>query len=423
MIRAELVVTGIGDLATLAEGPIPRTGTGMRELARIDDGALAVDRGRFVFVGRERRLRREVRLRAGGTRWNAGRGTVVPGFVDAHTHLLFAGDRAAELGLKIAGVSYSEIARRGGGLFQTVRDTRRATRRALLTAATARLRRMAALGTTAAEVKSGYALTHAGELGLLELIPLLARRTGLRLVPTFLGAHAVPPEFSERPEAYVDLLVRRTLPAVARRGLARFCDAFCEPGFFSPAECERLLRSAGRRGLELKLHADEFVASGGAALAARLRCRSAEHLLESPERERRALAAAGVTAVLLPITPFASFARRRVPGREMIDADVPVALGTDLSPNSWVESMPLVLTHAVYGGRLTPAEALCAATVNAAHAIGLGAEAGTIALGRPADFVAFDVPSVERIPYRFGLPPVRVFRRGKRVPSPEAERQ
>jgi imidazolonepropionase len=414
--RADLVVTDIGELATLAAGAVPRVGTGMRELGRISRAAIAVADGQFVFVGSAARCKREVRLRSGGTQWSAAGGTVVPGFVDPHTHVLFAGDRAAEIDLKIGGASYTDIARRGGGLFQTVRATRRASRALLLRSTEARLTRMAAMGTTACEVKSGYALTPAGERRLLSLVPHLARRTGLRLVPTFLGAHAVPPEYVDRPDDYVAALIQEALPLIARQRLADFCDAFCEPGFFNVAQTERLLLAARAAGLGLKVHAEEFVRSGGAALAARLGCRSAEHLLESSEEDRRALASAGVTAVLLPVTPFASFASRASPGREMVDAGVPVAVGTDLSPNSWVESMPLVLSHSVYSARLTPAEALTAATVNAAHAIGLSGEAGMIAVGRPADFVAFDVPSAEHIPYRFGLTPERVYRRGIRFP-------
>jgi imidazolonepropionase len=419
--RADLIVTDIGQLATLAPGPVPRVGSAMQELGYLSRAAIAVDGGQFVFVGTEAQCKRDVRLRSGGIRWSAKDGTVVPGFVDPHTHVLFAGDRVAEIELKIHGASYAEIAREGGGLFQTVRTTRDASNDELLQSTEARLRRMAAMGTTACEVKSGYALSPAGERRLLTLIPILARRTGLRLVPTFLGAHAVPPEYTDRPDDYVSALISQALPAIARARLADFCDAFCEPGFFTVEQTERLLLAARASGLGLKLHADEFARSGGAALAARLGCRSAEHLLASSEGDRRVLASAGVTAVLLPVTPFASFARGTSPGREMVDAGVPVAVGTDLSPNSWVESMPLVISHSVYSARLTPAEALTAATVNAAHAIGLSDEAGTIAVGRPADFVVFDVPSAEHIPYRFGLVPDRVYRRGIPV-SPAGDR-
>jgi imidazolonepropionase len=417
MIRADLIVTDLAEVATLSEGPVPRVGPAMAKLGRIPHGSVAVVNGRFAWVGPERALARSVHLRRGGVRVRGDGGTLVPGFVDAHTHVLFAGDRAFELPLKAAGASYEAIARRGGGIYATVRATRAASDRSLLEETSGRLRRMGAWGTTTVEVKSGYALDHAGELRLLRLIPRLARRTGLRLVPTYLGAHAIPPEFRGRADEYVDRIVRRTLPAVAREGLARFCDVFCEPGFFTTPQSERILRAALALGLAVKVHADEFVLSGGARLAARLRARSADHLLAASVSDRGRLARAGVTAVLLPLTAFASAPARRSPGREMVDAGVPVALGTDCSPNSWVEAMPLVLAHAVHGAHLTPAEALTAATVNAAYASGLP-DAGTIEAGHPADFALFDLPSVDHLGYRFDAIPARVFRQGKSISSP-----
>jgi imidazolonepropionase len=417
MTGVDLLVTGIGELATLRPGRIPRVGSAASELGRIEHAALAVRGGAFVSVGPERLVRRSVHLRKGGTEVDAAGGTVVPGFVDAHTHVLYAGDRAGELEQKIRGESYLEIAAAGGGLFRTVRLTRRATTPTLLRETGARLARMLRAGTTTAEVKSGYALTHAGELRLLGTIPALAAATGVDLVPTYLGAHAIPPERANNPDGYVEEMVRRTIPEVARRRLAEFVDVFCEPGFFTPSQSERLLRAASAFGLGTKIHADEFVYSGGAALAAHLGTRSAEHLLTAPADDRAKLARAGVTAVLLPVTPFASFSPLASPGREMVDAGVPVALGTDVSANSPVESMPLVISHAVYSSRLTPAEALTGATVNAAHAVGAAERAGTIAAGRSADFVLFDVPSADRIAYRIGSIPTSVFRRGKYVSS------
>jgi imidazolonepropionase len=417
MVRADLLVTDIGELATLARGPVPRIGKAAEELALISDAAIAVADGRFAWVGRERRLAGAVRLRTGGRHLVANGGVVVPGFVDAHTHVLFAGDRAFELPLKVRGASYAEIARAGGGLYATVRATRRASDSELLRASGARLARMGGWGSTSIEVKSGYALTVEGELRLLRLVPRLARRTGLRLVPTFLGAHAVPQEFRARPDAYVDLLVREALPKAVARNLARFCDVFCEPGFFSVRQSERLLRAALALGLGVKIHAEEFVLSGGARLAARLSAVSAEHLLAARAEDRSLLAKSGVTAVLLPVTALASSSARRSPGREMADAGVPVALGTDCSPNSWVEAMPMVLAHAVHAARLSPAEALTAATVNAAHAIGLE-DAGTVARGRPGDFAIFPVRSVDQLGYRFDVIPVHVFRQGNPISPP-----
>ena len=417
MTPADLLVTGIGDLATLRVGTVPRVGRAMEELGRIDRAAFAGSAGRFSFVGTEREALRSVRLRRGGRRIDLGGASVVPGFVDAHTHVLFSGDRAGELPRKVAGASYLEIARQGGGLLSTVQATRRARPETLRAETLARLGRMARNGTTTVEVKSGYALTHSGELRLLRLIPELARRSGVSLVPTYLGAHAVPPEFSGRTDDYVREIVGRTLPEVARRRLARFCDVFCEPGFFSPRQAGKVLRAALALGLGVKVHAEEFRWSGGARLAARLRATSADHLLVARPADLPRLAAAGVVAVLLPITPFAAFSPTPSPGRALVDAGVPVALGSDLSPNSWVESMPLVLAHAVYAAHLTPAEAITAATVNAACAVGRGDAAGQIAVGRPAEFAVFDVPSVEHVPYRIGARPSHFSRQGFPVSS------
>jgi imidazolonepropionase len=415
MIRADLLVRDLAEAVTLSVGPRPRRGAAMEELGRVPDALVAADRGRVVWVGRERSWARNGRLRSGGRTVEGSGGTLVPAFVDAHTHVLFAGDRAHEVPDRVHGrTTYVSTARGGGGIFATVRATRRASSEALLRTAAGRLEGMGRGGTGTVEVKSGYALTPAGELRLLSLVPRLAERTGLRLVPTFLGAHAVPPEFAGRPDAYVDQVVRTMLPAVARRRLARFCDVFCEPGFFTVRQAARILRAAQQLGLGTKIHADEFVLSGGARLAARLGVRSADHLLASGPDDRARLAASGVTAVLLPVTALASAGGRRSPGRELVDAGVPVALGTDCSPATWIESMPLVLAAAVHGARLTPAEALTAATVNAAHASG-EARAGTIEVGGPAEFSLFPLPSVDRLGYRFDVRPTRIFRQGKPV--------
>jgi imidazolonepropionase len=414
MITADLLVTDVTEVATLARGAVPRTGAAMRQLSLVRDAAVAVADGRIVWVGAAGRRGRSVRLAPGASVVSAEGGVVVPGLVDAHTHALFAGDRAFELPLKAGGASYSEIARQGGGLYSTVRATRAASDARLMQETGGRLRRMRSNGSTSVEVKSGYALDVAGELRLLRLIPQLAQELDLTLVPTFLGAHAVPEGYRGRADDYIELLVRQALPAVAREGLARFCDVFCEPGFFTVRQSERLLRAALALGLSVKIHAEEFVLSGGARLAARLHATSAEHLLRATADDRRRLAAAGVTAVLLPVTAYTASTDRRSPGREMVDAGVPVALGTDCSPNSWVESMPLVLAHAVHGGGLTPAEALTAATVNAAHAIGLDGH-GRLVPGAPADFVVFPTDSTDQLGYRFDAIPSAVYRQGKRV--------
>jgi imidazolonepropionase len=413
MIRADYLLTGAREIATLARGPVPRVGAAASDLDLRRDASLAIQGGRIVALGSERSVTARIRPPP-RERWIDLRGSVVvPAFVDAHTHALFAGTRVDELAAKLHGASYAEIARVGGGIYRTVRATRRASSTRLLRETAARLNGVARGGTRTVEVKSGYALDHAGEIRLLRLLPRLARRTGVRIVPTYLGAHAAPPGPERRRKEYLTEMVRRTIPLIAREGLARFVDVFCEPGFFSLSESTRILGAARAAGLGIKIHADEFVASGGARLAARLGARSAEHLLATPSPDRRALARAGVTAVLLPATPWAALSEGRSPGREMIDARVPVALGSDLSPNSWIERMPTVLAHAVYSARLTPAEALTAATVNAAHALDRPVGEGMLREGGAADFTVFPFERVEELGYRIDPHPSWIFRQGR----------
>lgn len=413
-VKADLIVDGLSEIATFQGPPGPRTGRAMEEIGRVEHGALASRRGRLVWVGPSRRLSREVRLLPGARRLEYPGCVALPGLVDAHTHVLFAGSREDELLRKVRGESYGEIAASGGGLFRTVRETRAASGRALRRETLARLRSMLRWGTTTAEVKSGYDLTYEGELRLLRLVPGLARESGIRLVPTFLGAHAVPPGFPGGRRGYLRLLTERMIPAVSRRRLAGFCDVFCDEGFFTRAEAKRILLAGKAWGLRPRIHADEFAALGGARLAAELSAASADHLLTTPPQDREALSRAGVPGVILPLTPMASFSSSRSPGRELVDAGVAVALGSDLSPNSWVESFPQAIAHAVLSARLTPAEALTAATVNAAHALGLSSEAGRLESGRALDLAVFPVSRVEQLPYRFGATlPRAVFKDGR----------
>ena len=416
MVRADTILTGLDVAATLAEGDLPRRGKEMGELSLLEHPAVAISEGRIAWIGPRSRLRREVTLRKGGKRREFSGGTLLPGLIDAHTHLVFAGDRSGEVGRKILGESYLDIARIGGGLFRTVRETRKASEATLYRDALARLHRRLRWGTTSLEAKSGYGLNLASELKILRVIRKLAGATPAQIVPTFLGAHAIPPEHEKSREAYVNDLVRHQIPAVAQQGIARFCDVFCEEGFFTAEESRWILVAGKAAGLAAKIHADEFSSGGGSAVAAEVRAVSADHLLAVSETDIGQLARAGVIGVLLPLTPFASLAPGRSKGRELVDAGVPVALGSDLCPNSWVEGMPLVISHAVYSGHLTPAEALTAATVNAAVAIGLP-EAGRLVPGARADLTVFDLPGPEHLGYRLTAPPpTEVFLAGQSLP-------
>jgi imidazolonepropionase len=413
---ADTLLTELEEVATMAGPPGPRRGEALGTVSRVERAAIAFDRGVITWVGRSRLASRSIRLRPGARRFELSGAVALPGLVDAHTHAIFAGSRWEEQELKARGFTYSEIARSGGGLLKTVQQTREADDRRLRQETKDRLRRCLAWGTTALEIKSGYGLDLAHELRLLKLVPRLSRETGLTLVPTFLGAHAVPPGLSRR--EYLHDLIHRQIPQVARRGLARYNDVFCDEGYFSVPEAKRILRAGIEVGLAPKIHAEELGRTGASLLASALPAVSADHLLHCEPSDMEALSRAGVVGVILPGTALSTGGQRRPPGRELADAGVAVALGTDLSPTSWIEALPVVVGLSVPWARLTPCEALVAATVNAAWAIGLGGRAGEVLPGREADVVVFPASRVEEIPYRFGLrPPSHVFRKGRWVAS------
>ena len=327
---------------------------------------------------------------------------MIPGLVDAHTHLVFAGTREGEFEKRCLGATYREIAAAGGGIRSSVRAFRAAGDGEVLAGARA-LRRSALLhGTTTMEVKSGYGLTLEHEVRALEIIRRMDDRGDL--VPTFLGAHAVPPEFEGRAAAYARVVAEEMIPEVARRGLARYCDVFCEEGYFDVALSRRILEAARDHDMGLRIHADELSACGGAELAAELGCASADHLLEATDVGIRALAAAGVVAVLLPGTSFSLGMRRFAPARRMIEAGVPVALATDCNPgSSMTENLQQAVAIGCVGLGLAAAEALVAATRNAAWSLGLGLDVGALAPGMRADLVVLDVPDARLLPYHHGV--------------------
>ncbi len=397
--KGQLLLVNAGEIATMAGPDRPRRGERMREAGLIQNGAIYCRNGRILEVGDSAAL--GVKYSDTATVIDARGRLVVPGFVDAHTHLIFAGSRENELEMKLRGATYQEIATAGGGIASTLMKTRAASLDDLVREALPRLRGMLNEGTTTAEAKSGYGLNVDDELKMLSAVEALGERQPVHLVPTFLGAHAVPPEFAGKADAYVDMIVNDMLPAVARRAPARFCDVWVEQGYFTVEQARRLLTKAKDLGLTPKVHADELSSCGGAELAAEVGAASADHLIHASDSGLQALANSECVAVLLPAASMSS----RLPyadARKIISAGVPVALGTDLNPGCWVESMQFVVSLAVHQLRMTPAESLTAATINAAHATGVARDVGSLEAGKSADFLLLDTDRLGHLGYKFG---------------------
>jgi imidazolonepropionase len=378
----------------------PRTGKAMRELGIVHDGALAIREGRIVAVGTTREVSRVFKA---GYVINAQGKTVLPGFVDPHTHLVFAGSREDEFQLRVEGASGMEISDAGDGIFTTVKETRRARVEALVELGLERLEAMLTHGTTTVEAKSGYGLTTSDELKILEATKRLNQLHSVNVVSTLMGANAIPPEFSGNPDAYIDLVVGEMIPKVAAKGLAEFCDVSCAKGVFSLEQAKRVLVKGKGCGLKPKVHADQLGKLGGAEFAADVGAVSAEHLVFSSTQGVRALAAKGVVAVLLPAVAFSMMTGKYADARLMIDNGVPVALGTGFDPGCWVENQQLVIAMACHFMHMTPSEAITAATVNAAYAVNRASEVGTLEVGKRADAVVLSVPNHKFLGYRFGV--------------------
>jgi len=409
----DLVVRNIGSLITPA-GRAPRLGAELGGVREIAAAAVVAQDGRITYVGPESLLRPD-EIPPGAPVLDADGAVVLPGFVDAHTHLAFAGDRDGEIRQRLAGASYKEIAAAGGGIVRSVAATRAADRGTLVTLLRSRLDEMLRCGTTSAEVKSGYGLETSAELRSLEAIGEAARLHPVTVVPTFLGAHEVPPEHRDRRERYVEILVSEMIPEVARRGLATFADVFCEEGVFAVAESRRVLEAARAAGLALRIHADELCWTGGAELAGALGARSADHLLFVSDAGMSALAAAGCAATLLPSAAFYLRLGRYAPARALVQAGVPVALATDGNPGGGLSpSMPFAMTVACFAMGLSLEEALTAATLNAAYSLGLEAERGSLETGKRADLVVLRSPRLLDL-VRVGIPAVRTVVKDGRV--------
>ncbi len=416
MMQADLILRDCQQLVTLRGRPEPRTGAAMSDPGIIADGALAAKDGRILAVGNTAEI---VGSYSAPEVVSAAGKLVLPGFVDCHTHPVFVHTREDEFVQRLQGRSYVEISRAGGGIRGTIKTTRHASEDLLFELAAKRIRRMTSLGTTTVEAKSGYGLDTPSELKQLSVIGRLAEELPVTVVPTFMGAHEYPEEYKDDHEGYVRLLCEEMIPAVAAQGIARFCDIFTEAHVFGIEESRTVLKCARDHGLLLKMHADEIEPVGGAELAAELGCVSADHLGAASDAGIQALKQAGVIPVLLPATLYSLASKNYARGRFMIDSGLPVAIATDYNPGSCnCDSLPFTMSLASLQMGLTPVEALCACTINAAHALGLGAWTGSLEPGKLADFCLWDIPSLNFIPYHLGSSHITaVYARGKLVHS------
>jgi imidazolonepropionase len=412
-----IAILHAAQLLTLAGPKRPRIGIELSDLAIIADGGMLVIDGVIAAIGDSEEVARSL---PNDVDVIEARGQVVlPGFVDAHAHPVFAGDRVDEFELRARGATYEEIAAGGGGIASTVRKTRAASEDELLEQAKKHARWFLRGGTTTVEAKSGYGLTSDDEMKILRVIRRLNLETAIEFVPTFLGAHAIPEEFRGAPEQYVALVIHEMLPAVAEEALAENCDIFCERGYFDLADSEKILMAAQEYGLRLRMHVDQLTNSGGAFLAARLHAATADHLEQANAAEIAALGEAGVQPVLLPGSVYSLGLTRYPKARAMIDAGLAVVLASDFNPGSSpTPSIPMVLSLATTQMKMTPAESVTAATINAAYSLGRGDKIGSLEAGKRANFTIFDCADYREIAYWLGVPQVEaVYVKGERVYS------
>ena len=388
----DLLIKNASEVVTLKGPNKPRTKKQMSNLGIIKKGSIAVKNDRIIDVGTNLNYKSKNTIDAAGK-------TVLPGFVDPHTHLVFAGSREFELDWKLQGLSYMDILKKGGGITYTVDKTRKASSKQLFDESKRRLDKMLLHGTTSCEAKSGYGLDTETELKILKVNKKLNESHPVDIVSTFLGAHAIPKEFT--PEKYTKIVIDEMLPKIAN--YAKFCDVFCEKGVFTPEQSKKILLASKKHGLIPKIHADEIVDTGGAGLAADIGAISADHLLMSSDAGLKKMAKKGVIGVMLPGTPFSLMMKDYADARKMIDMGIPVALATDLNPNCYIENMQFMMQLACFNMKMTPAEAVCASTFNSACAIGLNHKVGSLEKGKQADIIVLDCPSHLWIPYHFGV--------------------
>jgi len=414
-LTRKVAIVNIGQLVTLAGPARPRVGVEMRQLGLLREAALLIEDGRISTAGLYADMRD--RIDVDTTIIDAAGRLVTPGFVDAHTHLVFAGNRSAEFEKRIGGATYQEIAAAGGGIQSTVAQTRQASEDELLAQARQHRDWMLRGGTTTLEAKSGYGLDHATELRILRVIARLAEEGPVRMVPTLLAAHTVPREFADRRAEYVQWIAEELIPEVAELGLARYCDVFCDDHAFTVAETRLVLEAAKRHGLGLRIHAEQFRPGTGAALGAELGAATVDHLETVTIETIGELKAAGVMPVLLPASVFCLGRDQYSPARKMIEMDLPVVIATDFNPGSSpAPSMLFTMALSSIAMKLLPAEALTAATINAAWSLGLGDEVGSLEAGKSADFLIHECRDYRELAYYVAAPArPRVFIAGAEV--------
>jgi len=416
MITADLVVRECNQLITCS-GPIPKRTSALRDLTVVNRGCIAAMQGQIVFVGSAQELEQNVELTADGTQMDGSDYVGLPGFVDSHTHLPFAGSREEEFLLRLKGYTYLQLSEKGMGIQTTVNATRQASKEELVALCLERLDSMLLQGTTTAEAKSGYGLNLKDELKQLEAIQEANELHSIDIVPTFLGAHEVPKEFKSRKKDYIDLLTHEILPKVTDGQLAEFFDVFCEEGVYSIEETDRLIKAAKKAGLKIRIHADEFVSLGGAILAAKEGAKSADHLIAISEEGIQSLAESNTVATLLPGVSFFLMHKAKAPARKLIDRGAIVALATDFNPgSSMTESLFFILQLAVYTLGMGIEEAIHAVTANAAFSLDRDKDIGSLEVGKKMDLVLCAAPNYPYLVYHFGINPIKhVIKNGKLV--------